>query len=132
MRTKLKALLITGSTLAVICVPLMVGAGYTPQEVVYDPGGGVGKNTGLGNADVISVVGGVINWLLGLLALIALVLVLYAGILWMFSRGNEDQIQSAKDILQGTLFGLVIILASYGITQYVFENLINATYNGPS
>jgi len=122
-----KALLVTTLLIGVIAVPLMVHAGYSPAPVVFDPNANVEHNSGLGNATPAAVVGGVINWILGLLALIALCLVIYAGFLWLFSAGNEDQVSKAKAILTGAFFGILIILASYGMTQYVFQNLVNAT-----
>lgn len=122
-----------GITLLVTCVmvlPTVVGAAYSAQPIVFDPNSNVERNTGLGNATPVNVTAGIINWILGILAVIALILVIYGGFVWLFSRGNEEEIQKAKDILYGALFGLIIILASYGITQYVFSNLVNVTTNG--
>lgn len=113
-------------------VPFMSVAAYSPSVITFDPGHNVARNTALGDAQPVEVVAGIINWVLGILAILALVLVIYAGFLWMLSRGNEEEVTKAKDILEGALFGLVIILASYGITQWVFENLVNATVNGPA
>lgn len=106
-------------------------AAYTPQAVVFDPNGNVVRNSGLGNATPGDVAAGVINWILGILALLAISLVIYAGFLWLTARGNEEQVKKAKDILEGAIIGVLVILASYGATQYVFENLVNATVNGP-
>lgn len=116
----------------VITLPLLTqAAGYTPQPVVFDPNNNVLRNTGFGNAAPAEVVAGIINWTLSFLAIGALVLVIYAGFRWLFSGGVAEIVKTAKDILIGALIGLFIILASYGITQYVFSNLVNATANGP-
>lgn len=122
-----------GTVLLVTCVmvlPTVVSAAYSAQPIVFDPNSNVERNTGLGNATPTDVTAGIINWILGILAIIAFILVIYGGFIWLFSRGNEEEIQKAKDILYGALFGLIIILASYGITQYVFSNLVNVTTNG--
>lgn len=105
---------------------------YKPQEIVFDPNNNVARNTGLGNASPVDTVAGIINWTLSFLAVAALVLVIYAGFRWLFSGGVAEVVQTAKDILVGALIGLIIILASYGITNYVFSNLVNATVNGPT
>jgi hypothetical protein len=124
MKKKLTSLLASAVTLT---LPLVTLADYTPQSVVFDPNANVERNSGLGNATPSAIAGGVINWVLGLLMLIAISLVVYAGVLWMTARGNEDTITKAKSILTGAFIGILIILASYGTTQYVFENLVNIT-----
>lgn len=123
----MKRMMTSLSLFATVLLPTAALADYTPQEVVFDPNNNVQRNTELGNASPSEVVGGVINWILGLLALIAISLVVYGGILWMTSVGNEEQVTKAKDILIGALIGLVIILASYGATLYVFQNLVRIT-----
>ena len=112
-------------------LPLVTLADYTPQEVVFDSNRNVERNSGLGNATPRDVASGVINWVLGILMLVAISLVIYAGFLWLTARGNEEQVTKAKNILEGAIIGVLIILASYGATLYIFENLVNATVNGP-
>ncbi len=130
LKTHLKAFGITSAMMMFMCAPLFVGAAYTPQDIVFDPNSNAERNTGLGNASPPDIAGGIISWVLGLLALIAVILVIYGGFIWMLSRGNEEEVKKAKDILSGALFGLIIILASYGITNYVFGNLLGATQEG--
>jgi len=55
------------------------------------------------------------------LGLIALVIVLYAGFMWMTSGGNEEKISKAKKILSAGVIGLIIILASYAITSFILQ-----------
>jgi len=55
------------------------------------------------------------------LGLIALVIVLYAGFMWMTSGGNEEKISKAKKILSAGVIGLLIILASYAITSFILQ-----------
>lgn len=131
MKKYLFAFGISLSLIAVTFAPAIVFGAYNPSPIQVDPGGNFQNNSGLGDANPGDVTAGVINWVLGLLALIAIVLAVYAGFLWMLSRGNEEDITKAKDILSGAFFGILIILASYGITSYVFDNLVNAVENGP-
>ena len=124
MKRKLSALL---TSAMIIALPLVALADYTPQAVVFDPNNNVERNTGLGNATPGDVAAGVINWVLGILMLLAVSLAVYAGILWMTSRGNEEAVTKAKNILTGAVIGIFIILASYGVSLYVFENLVDIT-----
>ncbi|MFA5995656.1 MAG: pilin [Patescibacteria group bacterium] len=123
----IKQILISLSCVLAIVIPGTVAAGYTPQDIVFDPNGNVEKNTGLGNATPVTIAARIINWILTLLAIIAVSLIVYAGYLWMMFGGNEEEVGKAREILKGALFGLVTILSSYGITNYVFEHLVNVT-----
>ncbi|MFA5995657.1 MAG: hypothetical protein WCW27_00115 [Patescibacteria group bacterium] len=67
------------------------------------------------------------NLALSLLGGLCLVLLIYAGFLWVWARGEEEKITQAKDIIKGTVIGLLIVLASLGITQYVFVQVANIT-----
>lgn len=127
IKTQLKALSLTGLIVSATVVPFVTAAAYTPAPVNFDPNYNVERNSGLGNANPQEVAANIISWVLSFLAVLALVLVVYGGFIWMFSRGNEEEVKKAKDILSGALFGLIIILASYGLTAYIFENVVNVT-----
>lgn len=86
--------------------------------------------TGLGTRTPIEIALSLINWMLGILALIAVIFILYAGFLWLTSAGNEDRIEKAKEILISTLIGLLIILAAWGIVLYVLGILLDVTNGG--
>lgn len=78
-------------------------------------------------ADVFSSVSRIINYALTFLGIVGLVLVIYAGAVWMLARGNEEEIKRAQEMLKGGVIGLVIILGSYALSYWVFTNLINIT-----
>lgn len=72
----------------------------------------------------------IINWFLTLLALVAVVLLIYGGFVWMTAGGNPEKVKKAKKILVSTGIGLLIILSSWGIVQYVLGILGDATGTG--
>jgi hypothetical protein len=86
-----------------------------------------GAATGLGGGDIRFIVGRIIQAFLGILGIIALVLVVYAGFLWMTAGGDEDKVTQAKRILTQAVIGLAIILASFSITTFVVSRLFEAT-----
>jgi hypothetical protein len=61
----------------------------------------------------------IINFALGLLGLIAVVFLIYAGVLMVTAGGNEDQVGKAKKIITYAVIGIVVILLSYTIVQFV-------------
>ena len=75
------------------------------------------ENTLLDNiATIIQVV-------LGLLGTIFVILMIYAGILWMTAGGNDTQVKKAQNIIQRAAIGLLIVVLAYAITYFIFQNL---------
>lgn len=79
-----------------------------------------------GTADtknIEDVVGVAIRTALTLVGLIFLVLMVYAGYLWMTARGEETQIDKAKGIISAAIIGLVVVMGAYAITALVTSKL---------
>ncbi len=87
----------------------------------------VGNVIGLGSEDPRVLAANIIRVALGFLGIIALVLTIYAGWLWMSAAGNMEKIEKAKKVLTGAIIGLLIILLSFGITTFVLNKLLVAT-----
>ncbi len=77
----------------------------------------------LSSSDPRVIIGRLIQIFLSLLGVIALVLIMYAGFLWMTSNGDEERINKAKQILKNAIIGLVIILSSWAITTFLLSKL---------
>ena len=84
-----------------------------------DPGriGGTAKGTLGENLTAI------INYFLGLLGLIAVAFLIYAGVLMVTAGGNDEQITKARKIIMYAVVGIVIILLSYTIITFVSSAL---------
>jgi hypothetical protein len=95
-----------------------------------DLGIGYASSTGLTTQDPRLVVAKIIRIGFGLLGTIGVILVIYAGFLWMTAAGNDDKIKKAKDILKAAVIGLIIILSAFAITSFIINKLVEAT-NGP-
>ncbi|MFH0814960.1 MAG: pilin [Candidatus Falkowbacteria bacterium] len=68
-------------------------------------------------------IGKIIGVVLGLLGVILIVLIIYAGFLWMTAGGEQKQVDKAKDYIKNAVMGLVIILLAYAITDFVIDKL---------
>lgn len=79
-----------------------------------------------GDRSIIEIATGIIRVVLGLLGILVLGLILYAGFMWMTSAGNEERVATAKRILSNAVIGLVIILSAFAITQFVISRLSDA------
>lgn len=102
---------------------------FGPKFVWAQPSLGLeyGQYTGLSAKDPRAIIASIINVLLSLLGVIALVIILIGGFLWMTSGGNEDQIKKAKKMLTAGVIGLAIILSAYSLARFVLTQLISAT-----
>jgi len=84
----------------------------------------------LAQTDIRVIVARIIQVFLGLLGMIAVILIIYAGWQWMSAAGDAQKIGSAKKTLINAVIGLAIILSAVGITQFIISSLIKATTGG--
>ncbi|MDL1953413.1 hypothetical protein FBR07_04530 [Candidatus Uhrbacteria bacterium UHB] len=117
------AIAATGS----LTLPFAVLA-QNPFQQAQNLVGNVAQSANVGQQQELPViVGRIINVILGFLGIILLVLVLYAGFLWMTAGGNEDQVKKAKQYITNSVIGLIVIVAAFAISNFVLNSLINVT-----
>ncbi|MFA5061577.1 MAG: pilin [Patescibacteria group bacterium] len=63
----------------------------------------------------------VISLMMAFIGSIALVLFIWAGILWMTAAGEEKKIDSAKKIIVWTSLGVLVMLLSYTLVNFVIK-----------
>lgn len=85
---------------------------------------GAGRESGLGTKDLAPTVGGIINAGLTLLGIVFLVLIVYAGFVWLLARGREDEISRAQKIIETSIIGLIVVISAYAISKFVFATII--------
>ena len=90
----------------------------------------VSNTISLSQGDPRVIVGRLIQIILSFLGVIALVLIMYAGFLWLTSGGEEEKVNQAKKILSNAIIGLVIILSSWGIATFLLNRISQATGTG--
>ena len=64
-----------------------------------------------------------INYFLGLLGLIAVGFLIFAGVMMVTAGGNDEQITKSKKIITYAVIGIVIILLSFTVVQFVTSSL---------
>lgn len=69
--------------------------------------------------DFFLLVGKAIQYLLGFMGMIFLVLVISGGLQWMTAGGNTDKINKARARIINSAIGLGIVIAAYSITWFV-------------
>lgn len=84
------------------------------------------QTSGLVDTDLAELIGNIIKVFLSVLGVIFLILVLYAGFVWMTSQGDPDKITKAKNIMINATIGLIITLSSYAIASFIINALTGA------
>ncbi len=87
----------------------------------------VNADASLGSEDLTSTIGKLISALLSVLGVIFLLLIIWAGFMWMTAAGEPKKVDKAKEILITSVVGLIILLSAYAISTFVIEQLATAT-----
>jgi len=63
--------------------------------------------------------GSIIGTVLSFVGVLFLIMMIYAGIMWMTAQGNDQQVTKAKDLLINSVIGIIIVFAAYAITAFI-------------
>lgn len=85
---------------------------------------------GLGTRDLREVIFLIINIILGFLGVVAVLIIMYGGFLWMTSGGDARKLERAKRMLVNAVIGLVLVFASYAIAAFIVRQLVSVTGPG--
>lgn len=85
------------------------------------------ESSGLGTNSPALIVSMIIKAVLSLLGVIFIILIIYAGFLWLTSGGNEETITKAKKTIVAAIIGLAIVLSAYVITVFIIDKIIEST-----
>lgn len=117
--------LVSGVVLAILFAPAsLVLADYGLEETAGAAELPMGKSITL-------ILGDVIGTALSLVSVLFFALMLYAGVKWMLARGDSGKAEQALDTIVAAIIGLIVVLASYAITNFVFKS-VGGNSNSPS
>lgn len=69
------------------------------------------------------LIGLIIKSAIALIGLVFLILIIIAGLRWMWSGGDEETIKAAKQTIKNSAIGAIIAFGAYTITYYVMKAL---------
>ena len=120
MKKKIKVLFFVFGLLSLVFVArLALAQDYGIEEV----GKGLDNALPTTNEDIRVTIGRIIQFALGFLGIIALLIIIYAGFKWMTSGGDEAKIAEAKKTLINATIGLVIISSSWGLATWLISKI---------
>ena len=88
--------------------------------------GTIGQVAGLGEEDLTAVVARIIRAILGFLGIVAVIIILWGGFLWMTSGGSDEKVGKARKFIIMGIIGLAIVLSAYAIASFVITALVGA------
>jgi len=69
--------------------------------------------------DIESAIMNITNYILGFIAIIATLIVIYGGVLYLTAAGNDDQVGTAKKTIAAGVIGMVIAGLAYALVIVV-------------
>jgi hypothetical protein len=111
------------STLPVLLLP---AAAYAQLSEATSDLSTIGEQVGA-DADnsLPELIGNVIKVLLSVLGIVFVILVVYAGFLYLTAGGEDAKVGKAKTMLTQAVIGLILIVAAYAIADFVIDALID-------
>lgn len=107
-------LMVGALTLVSFLLPMAQAGFISPSDnpsLVAESTGGQGSLRGL----VLTIV----NYFLGFLGILAVIMVIYGGVTYVTAAGGDEGIGNAKKIIMYSLIGLVVILLSFAVVNTV-------------
>ena len=71
-----------------------------------------------GNQGVITTI---INTMLFIVGLLAVIMIIYAGIRFVTAHGDEKQVESARQTIIYSVVGLIVAILAYALVNWVFS-----------
>jgi hypothetical protein len=96
-----------------------VGFGTTPDALKWIGVSWASQGTTNGGG-LLDVVKNFVNWVLGLLSLIALIVLLYGGFNMVTAAGDDAKYKKGFKILQQAAIGLAVVGLSWIIVSFIF------------
>lgn len=96
--------------------PRVAGSSETVSTNIENP---------LETDDFTELLGNFLEWLLGIVGSIALLMLIYGGVVYMSANGDPQKAETGKRIVIWTIGGLMIVLLSYSILSTVEEIFVN-------
>lgn len=75
--------------------------------------------SGADKTDIPKFLGTVINYAMGIIGSLALVMFIYGGLTWMLSGGNQEQVTKGKNTVIWAALGIALIFTSYALVKFV-------------
>ncbi|MCX6786023.1 MAG: pilin [Candidatus Komeilibacteria bacterium] len=80
-------------------------------------------NMGIDNGLLARYIQALYKFFVGIAGILAVIMIAFGGLQWLFSGGSSDKISKAKETIIGAVMGLILALGSYLILYTINPNL---------
>ena len=99
----------------------------TAGQAGQDAATGVGNVNPGAETDLNGLIATIINIVFGIIGVIAVIMIIIGGVNYTMSQGDSTKVQKAKNTILYGIIGLVVVLLSFAIVNFVLSGL-----NGPT
>ena len=96
-----------------------IGAGFVKEAAT-----GAGFSEKTTETTFAANLGFIVRIILSFVGVIFLILMVYAGILWMTAQGDETKIEKAQSIIKSAIIGLILTISAYSVTNFVVPRIV--------
>jgi len=76
------------------------------------------------------VIGRIIKALLGVVGAVALLMIVYGGMMMLTAAGSPDKVKKGKDVLTWAIIGSIVVLTSYMMVDYIINAIVEGGPGG--
>ncbi|MFH0854479.1 MAG: pilin [bacterium] len=80
--------------------------------------------------DFLALAVNLINYMLAIAGSLALLFFIYGGFKWLTAAGNSSKVDEGKQVLISATFGILVVLASWMIVNFVYTTLYGTGQEG--
>lgn len=113
-----------------VLIPFALSAGFNDAQKQLEEAGGAAYGEEATETSMEEFAGNIINALLSMSGVIFILLMVYGGYLWMTGRDDTKQVEDAKKVIRAAIIGILIVVASYGISRFIIESLFSDSGTG--
>lgn len=109
------------ATLLLALLPAFALVAYTASAQGCEPTEFCNPLSDGGVSDIGDLINNIIRWLIGIVGLLAMLALIWGGMLYIIALNNQQHLDTAKSIIKWAIVGLAIVLLSFVIIQTVAQ-----------
>jgi len=108
---------------------------FTPQVTIPNSTFNSGASTSVGTYNsatgkidstlLAKYIGAIYNYSLAIAGILATIMLMAAGVIWLTSGGDSGKVSQAKELISGSIAGLIILVVSWVILNTINPDLVN-------
>ncbi len=83
------------------------------------------ETVGNDSGDFIETITVILDWLIGILGIVAVIVIILGGVQYMTSSGDAAKVKKAKDTILYGIVGLVICALAFSIVNFVIGGILS-------